>query len=952
MARFIESISANNITDFITQLNALLVDKLSNEIVAIDLYTNDLVRNEGIELRASVDYTDAGVAQSDPYVSEVFTDTSLQAAVTLAEANIAANPARFYSGHYLLVVDTPHRITQYYVILFYSDDTAPAAANWIASGGTGGGGGSSSLNFIVDPVDTGQEETATINSKSIFSLHDAYPDEFLPGYGTPEHFLATDWMRGGRLILAASVDSGGFSWFRDEDTGREVRLYVETQYDPYDGVGAGFMTPVPDAYIGNRSNVDGEGTALSFGMSGVSGAGKRFDQVGAQIAFKRTGSNSRGQLDLAVKNNTLSGGKLIIGLSILDTGVTNIIGGTDSTSTTDGQLVVTGGVGISRSAYINELVPLGNQSDTANTIVGLDASTIDGTETGCSIFGSGAYSDADYATVLGIEAFVDGNGDSVAIGDYTFCNGEDSNSIGSFCRVGDDGSVSRTTHIGGDAIRGLGNDSNAIGYGSYLYGNRMQGIGNYQINGFTEALASDQILLGHGAAWSGANTMQIGGSRSTLAVSSKSGNFTDGEVITGGTSGATAKAADNAFNNILDVAMTSATSFQVGEIITGSISGHTATVDSVTDFVSNITTVRFNRGVDVISFANPISLNGVGSDIIPTIDGNYRLGNSSSGFAELFLTDFMVIGSEYGASDGFIAFPGGFDVWDGNSSEGHYFAINNSGELNHSSDGGSYIIGITAESTSPTDGAFQVQGGVGISKALNVGNAVEVNTGGSLLTSRYGNASSSSNPFGSLPSAPSQVGLSVGYASSSSGATRAGIMGYSSHGDPSDNPAAVYGITAFGRNNGSNDAGTLASYGIWAEGRGQPNAGAGDSVSYGIYARATNADTNWAGFFAGHVNVSGYLLNRTLLEIVSATGTLSRQNNKKVIVDTAAVTVSLWTTSIADGDQLYIRNKSGGSITVDTAGAETIEGAASEVLLNGESRLYVYHAATSDWTVF
>ncbi len=103
---------------------------------------------------------------------------------------------------------------------------------------------------------------------------------------------------------------------------------------------------------------------------------------------------------------------------------------------------------------------------------------------------------------------------------------------------------------------------------------------------------------------------------------------------------------------------------------------------------------------------------------------------------------------------------------------------------------------------------------------------------------------------------------------------------------------------------------------------------------------------------AENLNVGGFTRTRAEIEPVTATGTLARENNKKVIVTTNSITLSLWTTGIQDGDQVYIRNKSGGNITVDTAGAETIEGGASQVLADGDVRLYVYYAATTDWTVF
>jgi hypothetical protein len=300
----------------------------------------------------------------------------------------------------------------------------------------------------------------------------------------------------------------------------------------------------------------------------------------------------------------------VAGISIDNAQVVSLPGTADATNTTSGALQVSGGASIATNLWVGgELVPLGGQTHDSVVVIGLRAGTVDGTEEDCVIIGRNAYADNSYSTVIGADAFADGGGDSVVVGDYSFVNGVDGISIGSYCLVGDDGRSERSIHIGADAIRGNHDDSNGIGYGSYLYGNRTQAFGNFQRNGFTEALASDQILLGHGAAWSGANTMQIGGSRCQLEVTGKTGDFTDGEVITGVTSGATARAVDNAVDDTLNVAMTSAANFQVGETITGSSSGHTATLTTVNyaDYVSNINTVRFNRGVETISFANPLS---------------------------------------------------------------------------------------------------------------------------------------------------------------------------------------------------------------------------------------------------------------------------------------------------------------------------------------------------------
>ncbi|MDQ7780832.1 MAG: hypothetical protein RDV41_14140, partial [Planctomycetota bacterium] len=51
-----------------------------------------------------------------------------------------------------------------------------------------------------------------------------------------------------------------------------------------------------------------------------------------------------------------------------------------------------------------------------------------------------------------------------------------------------------------------------------------------------------------------------------------------------------------------------------------------------------------------------------------------------------------------------------------------------------------------------------------------------------------------------------------------------------------------------------NSTSTAVTYGVYAQGVGTTN---GTSTAYGIYATASGADTNWAGYFSGDVNLTG-----------------------------------------------------------------------------------------------
>lgn len=126
-------------------------------------------------------------------------------------------------------------------------------------------------------------------------------------------------------------------------------------------------------------------------------------------------------------------------------------------------------------------------------------------------------------------------------------------------------------------------------------------------------------------------------------------------------------------------------------------------------------------------------------------------------------------------------------------------------------------------------------------------------------------------------------------------------------------------------------------------------------ANIGVYGFAENStEVNWAGFFEGNVNITGVVDVRSRLQLVSSTVVLTRHSNKKVIV-TDSATVSLWSTGVQNGDHVYIRNRSGGSVTIDTESvspAITIEEGASISISDGESILLVYDESTLDWTAF
>jgi len=74
--------------------------------------------------------------------------------------------------------------------------------------------------------------------------------------------------------------------------------------------------------------------------------------------------------------------------------------------------------------------------------------------------------------------------------------------------------------------------------------------------------------------------------------------------------------------------------------------------------------------------------------------------------------------------------------------------------------------------------------------------------------------------------------------------------------DTNADTTSVYGAEFNATNTGSTDAGTKNTYGLEVQAVGDT---AGTSTAYGIRAAASGADTNWAGYFEGDVNVTGLL---------------------------------------------------------------------------------------------
>jgi hypothetical protein len=152
--------------------------------------------------------------------------------------------------------------------------------------------------------------------------------------------------------------------------------------------------------------------------------------------------------------------------------------------------------------------------------------------------------------------------------------------------------------------------------------------------------------------------------------------------------------------------------------------------------------------------------------------------------------------------------------------------------------------------------------------------------------------------------------------------------------DTNASTTIVYGQYNSGSNTGSTDVGTKYTYGSYNSAVGDT---AGTSVAYGVYGTASGADTNWAGWFNGNVNVVGTLSgNKDVLVVANGAVDAEVTDSSKTYYNTGASTVTL--PAVADGVKyrFVVQNASYLQITAD--GSEKIRYKASETAAGGYIR--------------
>lgn len=622
---------------------------------------------------------------------------------------------------------------------------------------------------------------------------------------------------------------------------------------------------------------------------------------------------------------------------ISDARTVHVTTATAATDTTTGAFQVVGGVGIQGNAYIGGLLSasqgfagtqtlgvsqsiandvtnsvligdnavIGGSNPSANNVViGRAASFENTSNPGQGVLvGGGSYTNHGSCVVIGYGAGAD-RSFGVLIGRLSYSGG-----VGNII-IGDQAS-------GGSASK---KDSVVIGRQAFIEGTESVAIGAYSGSGedggtalgtyaYVEFAADYGIAIGYSAYADAANSVAFGRG----ASSSVAGRMTFGSEF---------------YDHLLIPMTTASTDTLTGALVVGG-------------------------GIGLGGALNGTSYNFTASD------------GSSLTFGTSGLT---YVPADVG--DNFVITRGGHTITSNTSGNSVSWTLSRGGSTYLAYDSGANASFLRGSN------ALYLQTGGAITRvevnASNSSGLVRIIDGSPSLSYPYGNGSlqARSNAGGTNNS---HAGAYFSSESNGNGGTRVGVHGRGYRTGTPDPAQRIHGVIGHASSAADSSNGRLVGvYGLadlstsggvtalfptpCAIGVYGASNGVRQIANIGVYGYAANSTLeNWAGFFEGNVHTTGYSLHRSLIQRVSVDETLSRQSNKKVIVTGSGITVSLWSVGVQDGDQVYIRNRSGGSITIDSESvspAITIEGSASVSLNDGESLLLVYDEVTSDWTVF
>ena len=179
--------------------------------------------------------------------------------------------------------------------------------------------------------------------------------------------------------------------------------------------------------------------------------------------------------------------------------------------------------------------------------------------------------------------------------------------------------------------------------------------------------------------------------------------------------------------------------------------------------------------------------------------------------------------------------------------------------------------------------------------------------------------------------------------------------------DTNTDTTTVYGSEVSAKNTGATDAGTKNTYALDLQATGDT---AGTSTAYGIRAAASGADTNWAGYFEGDVNVTGTIVSNGGQSCKRTAAGAADYNPSALTTDyiiamdnTAAARACTISTededtgTTANPRVFIIKDESGvcniNNITISLESGGTIDGAANKVMNQPYQSLTLYVDGTN-----
>lgn len=133
MPRTAHNISSRTLPGLKTALDAWFAANTGLFIRQFQFIGADLASMQGVELSVSLMAETGGGALAAPYISTLYSAPSPKAVQELVDAAIAAAPAIWYQGPFLVNLSKARRLNDYIALLISTTDVVNGPANWTPS---------------------------------------------------------------------------------------------------------------------------------------------------------------------------------------------------------------------------------------------------------------------------------------------------------------------------------------------------------------------------------------------------------------------------------------------------------------------------------------------------------------------------------------------------------------------------------------------------------------------------------------------------------------------------------------------------------------------------------------------------------------------------------------------------------------------------------------------------